>query len=223
VSHQLLILGAGPFAEEVEGLAADAGLEVVGFVEGLDRGRCGTLLGRPVYWLEDLPSHSRGAPALCAVGSPARAGFIARAREIGLRFATFVHPSAVVASSAAIAEGTIVGAGAVVGAAARIGEHVVVNRGCLVGHHVEVGDYATLGPGCNVGGLAAIGAGALLGMGAIVIDRVTVGAGAMVAAGSLVNHDVAEGARVAGIPARVVGRQAHSSEAAGPPASEGRA
>jgi len=213
VSHQLLILGAGPFAEEVEGLAADAGLEVVGFVEGVDRDRCRTLLGRPVYWLEELPDRARETPAVCAVGSPARAGFIARAREIGLRFATLVHPSAVVASSAAIAEGAIVGAGAVVGAAARIGEHVIVNRGCLVGHHVELGGCATLGPGCNVGGLAVIGAGAVLGIGAIVIDRVAVGGGAMVAAGSLVNHDVAEGARVAGVPARAVGQRARSSEA----------
>lgn len=203
---RLLILGAGVFAEEVAGLAAAAGFEVAGFVEGRDAGRRGTLLGRPVHWIDDLPPEALHTPAVCAVGSPDRAGFIGRACQQGVRFTTVVHPSAVVPPSAAVAEGAIVSAGVVVGAAARIGPHAILNRGCLVGHHVSIAAHATLGPGCNIGGLATIGAGALIGMGAIVLDRVAVGAGAKVAAGSLVNHDVPEGARVAGAPARGAGR-----------------
>lgn len=205
-SRRLLVLGAGVFAEEVADLAFAAGFELAGFVEGRDRDRPGTLLGRPVYWIDDLPADAREAAAVCAVGSPGRAGFIEQARRHGLLFATLVHPSAVVAVSAEVGEGAIVSAGVVIGARARIGAHAIVNRGCLVGHHVRVGPCATLGPGCNVGGLASIGASALVGMGAIVIDRVTVGEGAVVAAGSLVNRDVAAGARVAGAPARAVGR-----------------
>jgi len=203
--RRLLILGAGVFAEEVADLAVAAGFDLIGFVEGRDRDRPGMLLGRPVYWIDDLPADAR-AVAVCAVGSPARAGFIEQARGQGLLFATLVHPSAVVAASAEVGEGAIVSANAVIGARARIGAHAIVNRGCLVGHHVRVGPCATLGPGCNIGGLASIGAGALVGMGAIVIDRVTVGEGSAVAAGSLVNHDVAAGERVAGAPARAVGR-----------------
>ncbi|MBP1636302.1 MAG: hypothetical protein H6Q10_2876, partial [Acidobacteria bacterium] len=178
----LLILGAGVFAEEVADLAAAAGFEVAGFVEGRDRERCGTLLGRPVHWIDELPALPPGTLAVCAAGSPARAAFIARAEERGVRFGTLVHPSAVVAASASIAEGAIVGAGVVIGAAARVGRHAVLNRGCLVGHHARLGEFATLGPGCNVGGLAEVGAAAFLGMGATVIDRVTIGEGATVAA-----------------------------------------
>lgn len=203
---QLLILGAGVFAEEVADLAAAAGFEVVGFVEGRDRDRGGTLLGRPIHWIDDLPASACGTPAVCAVGSPARAGFIAQGLRQGLRFTALVHPSAVVAASAVIAEGAVVGAGVAIGAGARIGRHAIVNRGCLVGHHVSIGEFTTLGPGCNVGGLATLGPGALIGMGALVLDRVAIGEGASVAAGSLVNHDVPAGARVAGAPARSAGR-----------------
>ncbi len=216
----LLVLGAGVFAEEVADLAAAAGFEVIGFVEGRDRDRCGTLLGRPVHWIEDLPDTSR-ALAVCAVGSPARAGFIAQARRQGLRFATLVHPSAVVSPTASLEEGAIVGAGSVIAAAARIGPYTIVNRGCLVGHHATIAECATLGPGCNVGGLAAIGAGALLGMGAIVLDRIHVGEGATIAAGSLVNHDVPAGARMAGVPARSVGRAPGAPDST-PKAPEGQ-
>ncbi|MBP1636645.1 MAG: hypothetical protein H6Q10_3219, partial [Acidobacteria bacterium] len=68
------------------------------------------------------------------------------------------------------------------------------------------------------GGLAEVGAAAFLGMGATVIDRVTIGEGATVAAGSLVNHDVPAGGRVAGAPARLVGRGLRAGDAAPRPA-----
>ncbi|HSK08716.1 MAG TPA: NeuD/PglB/VioB family sugar acetyltransferase [Vicinamibacterales bacterium] len=203
---RLLILGAGVFAEEVADLAATAGFEVVGFVEGRDRDRGGTLLGRPIHWIDDLAESARGTPAVCAVGSPARAGLIARARALGVRFATLVHPTAVLAASATIGEGSIVGAGVIAGAAVAIGQHAILNRACLIGHHVRIGDCATLCPGCNVGGLTVIGAGAFLGLGSIVIDRIVVGDGAVVGAGSVVNHNVPPGVRVAGVPARRVRR-----------------
>lgn len=47
-------------------------------------------------------------------------------------------------------------------------------------------------------------AGASLGSGALIMGGVTIGAGAMIGAGAVVTHDVAPGATVAGVPARML-------------------
>ena len=51
-----------------------------------------------------------------------------------------------------------------------------------------------------------VGRGASIGTAATILCGVTIGAGALIGAGAVVTHDVAEGATVAGVPARVLER-----------------
>jgi maltose O-acetyltransferase len=89
---------------------------------------------------------------------------------------------------------------------------------------IEIGDHVLLGPGVHLytathppdaaerrSGLElakpiAVGDDAWLGGGAIVLPAVTVGARAVVGAGSVVTRDVSADERVAGNPARPIGR-----------------
>jgi len=200
MSTPLLILGAGPFAEEVADLAADAGFEVIAFIEGMDREKCGReLLGRPVVWVEDAKNFD--AAAVCAVGSPKRLQFIGQA---GVRFTTLVHPGARVSRTAMLGAGTIISAGAIIAAHAQLAAHVIVNRGALIGHHAQFGECATIGPGANMAGRTRLGAGVQVGMGAIVLDGISIGDGSIVGAGALVTKDVPAKVQVVGLPARVV-------------------
>ncbi|MHC4520393.1 MAG: LbetaH domain-containing protein, partial [Planctomycetota bacterium] len=157
--RQLVILGAGPFAQEIADLVSDGdGHEVVGFVEGTDRRRCDApLLGLPIHWVGDIGGLGDSCRAICAVGSVARKAFIERARGLGLTFATFVHPTAHVSSTAMLGEGVIVSAGAIVGSHTAVGRHVIINRGSLIGHHCQIGDCCTISPGANVGGRTKVG------------------------------------------------------------------
>ena len=66
---------------------------------------------------------------------------------------------------------------------------------------MRIGEFATLNPGVNVGGNSDIGAGAFLGMGSVIVNGTTIGAGATVAAGAVTIRDVADEARVQGVPA----------------------
>ncbi|MDD2762944.1 MAG: acyltransferase [Opitutaceae bacterium] len=52
--------------------------------------------------------------------------------------------------------------------------------------------------------------GAALGSGALIMGGVTIGEGATIGAGAVVTHDVASGAVVAGVPARLLPRHAGS-------------
>jgi sugar O-acyltransferase (sialic acid O-acetyltransferase NeuD family) len=195
------VAGTRTFAAEVVDFAVDAGIEVVGLLEPIDRDRVSTTIHeRPVSWLEDGPG-AGGGVALLGTGENDRRETVARLRSAGWEIASLVHPAAHVAPSAAIGEGAILGPSVVIGARSRVGNYAVLGRGTLVGHHTEIGEFATLSPGANVAGNVRLGADVFVGMGALIRDHLEVGARAVVAMGAVVVRDVAEGTQVRGIPA----------------------
>ena len=80
-------------------------------------------------------------------------------------FATLIHPTAVISTSACIGEGTVVMANAVVAAYAKIGKHVIVNHGAVCDHDTVVGDYVHIAPGAHLCGHVEVGEGSLIGVG----------------------------------------------------------
>jgi UDP-perosamine 4-acetyltransferase len=113
-----------------------------------------------------------------------------------------IHPAALVAPSVTIGPGTVVMAGVVINADATIARCAIINSGAIVEHDVAVGDGAHVSPGAVMAGASSAGEAAWIGAGAIVLPGIRIGAGAIVGAGAVVLHDVAEGATVAGNPAR---------------------
>jgi acetyltransferase EpsM len=202
----LLICGTRTFAEEIADLASEVpGYRVVGFVENLDPARCEeTLEGLPITWIEDIVGLTGTHVAVCALVTTRRHFFTRQVEDIGMSFATLVHPSARVSSRSSLGEGTIVGAGAVVAAHTLVGRHVLLNRGALVGHHTTIGDHASLLPGSNVAGNCTVGERAFIGMGALVLDNLTVGRDSVIGAGAVVTRDVPANVQVLGAPARIV-------------------
>jgi len=205
LKKKLIILGAGGFAEEALDLATSTGLyDVVSFVEGIERGRCGERIsGIPIIWIDELTNVDRSHVLLCAVGSPKRRKFIEAAGKFGMEFTNIVHPASQVSGTVLMGKGVLVSVGVILAAGCEIGAHVIINRAAVVGHHVVVGDYATISPGANIGGGARIGRSSYIGMGAIILDHITVGQNSIVGAGAVVTKDVPDNVQVLGIPARV--------------------
>lgn len=202
---QVLILGAGRFAQDVADWAAEIpGVVPIGFFQDEHADGPSTLDGLPVFGETQLRQQFSSCQVVCAVGSPERVGFIGKVAAWGADFVTLVHPTARVSRKTVLGAGTLVAPLANVAAHARLGSHVVLNRGASVAHHVVVEDYATVGPGAIIAGSASIGRGALIGAGAVVKDGIRIGASATVGIGSVAVRDVQSGTTVFGIPARVL-------------------
>lgn len=120
---------------------------------------------------------------------------------LGYALPVLRHPSAVVAGSARIGDGSVLLPRVVLGAGAGVGRHVILNTGCIVEHDSQLEDAVHVAPGAVLGGGVRVGAAALVGLGAALKPGVAIGAGAMVGVGAAVICDVAPGLRVGGTPA----------------------
>lgn len=194
---RVVILGAGGHGRAVCEAARDAGFSPRGFLDA--RAPLPDMLGLPV--LGDEAAHD-GGPLLLALGG--NAARLAAAQRLGCALPVLLHPSAIRAGSAEVAEGAVIMPRVVLGALARIGRVALINTGAIIEHDVVVEEGAHVAPGAVLCGGVRVGARAMIGAGAVVAPNLSIGADAVVGAGAAVLADVPGGAVVAGVPARPV-------------------
>jgi sugar O-acyltransferase (sialic acid O-acetyltransferase NeuD family) len=117
---------------------------------------------------------------------------------------TLVHPSAFVARSASLGEGTVVLPGAVVQVNCRVGSHCIVNTRASLDHDGVMGDFSALAPGATVSGAVRIGAFSWVAAGAVVAHGRVIGANTVVGAGAVVVRDIPDLVVAFGVPAMPV-------------------
>jgi len=210
-SRPLLIFGAGGFARETAEAvravnAVRPSWDLLGFLDD-DPGLQGREIGGvPILGPSDAVDRFPAAAVSVCVGNPSE--YTSRwriVRRLGpdlARWATIVHPTAVLPPDTEIGPGTVVLAGVVATTAVALGAHVAVMPGAILTHDNVVRDFATLGSGVRLGGGVRVDEGAYLGAGALVRERVCIGRWALVGMGAVVLSDVPEGEVWAGVPAR---------------------
>lgn len=196
------VIGGGGHAKVVIATLQAAGVDVAGVLDD-DAAKHGTtLLGVPVVGPVERAAEG-GHEAVIAVGDNAVRRRIAE-RLAGVRFATAVHPAAVVHPSVEVGEGTVIFAGAVVQPDTCLGRHVIVNTAATVDHDGDLADYVHVAPGSHLAGNVALSEGAFLGIGSAVVPGVRVGAWATAGAGAVVVKDLPANVTAVGAPAKPI-------------------
>ncbi len=206
----LLVIGAGGLGREVVEAARSVNAqepcwELVGFLDDAPDLQGQTVSGLPVLGAVSAIASYATSHVVLAVGSPKN--LFARKRvadRLGLtadRYATIVHPGALLAASTVLGPGSIVLAGAVATTEVRVGSHVVIMPHVVLTHDDLIGDYVTLAAGARLAGVVTVGEGAYVGSGAVVKERRRVGSWSLVGMGAVVTKDVPAGEVWAGCPA----------------------
>jgi len=203
----LVIIGAGGLARETAQAVRDAGeLTLLGHLDDNPALHGTEVDGVPVLGGCDLVHELPEAQAVVCVGSPrdyaSRARLVRRLALPESRYATVVHPTAVVSATSRIGPGSVLLAHCVLTAAVRVGAHVAVMPQVVLTHDDEVADFATIASGVRLGGSTRLERGAYVGAGALVREGLVIGAWSLIGMGSTVLHDVPPGEVWAGSPAR---------------------
>lgn len=205
----ILVLGGGGHARVVIDALRQLSRVPFGIID--PNLRAGSeVYGIPVLGGDEVVAsyHPDDVELVNAVGSThlpfRRRNLFDRFAKLGYKFASVIHPAAVVAPDVVLGAGVQVMAGAVVQSGAVLGDNVLINTKASVDHGSHVGAHTHVAPGATICGDVRIGEGSLIGSGAVIIQGIEIGSGVVVGAGSVVVSHVADNTQVLGVPARVV-------------------
>jgi acetyltransferase EpsM len=126
--------------------------------------------------------------------------FLAR----GAAFFTFIHPTALIASTAKIGEGVMISHNASVGPFAKIGNFNIINSRATIGHDTMIGDFNFISPQVALSGMTRIGNGNMMGVNSATIPGISIGNGNTIGAGSVLTKNIGDGQLVVGVPGKPV-------------------
>jgi sugar O-acyltransferase (sialic acid O-acetyltransferase NeuD family) len=203
---KILVIGAGGHAKVVIEALKQMGATILGALDANAALHGSSILGAPVLGGDEMLERYPEALLANGVGMTrpggARAAVFNRFSRQGRKFVTITHPSAVIASDARLGEGAQIMAGAILQPGISIGANSIVNTGAVIDHDCQIAAHCHIGPRSVLSGGVAIRENSHIGVGAAIIEGMNIGTGALVAAGAVVVSDVADNARVRGVPAR---------------------
>ncbi len=191
MNKKVVILGASGHGKVIADIIRASGDEVIGFLDD-------DLKKKPLGPISDYQKFD--AEFVIGIGN---ADIREKFSGLDCKWYTAIHPSAVIAPSAVIGEGTVVMANVVVNAGTIIGRQCIVNTGAIVEHDNKLEDFVHVSVGAKLGGKVMVGRGTWVGIGAVVSNNINICAKCLIGAGAVVVKSITESGTYIGIPAKV--------------------
>lgn len=204
---ELIIVGASGFGREMVKYIEDINRQkliwnIKGFIDdnlnALDGYPCDySVIGTIQGW---QPKDNE--EFVCALAFPTvKKKVVELLQDKGAKFATLIHPSAMLHTYCTIGEGVVITPNSVISANATVGNFASI-LGSSVAHDASVGEWSTLSGKCSLNGHVQCGKMVYMGCGVLVAPSKKIGDGATVGIGSVVISNVKAGTSVFGNPAK---------------------
>ena len=112
------------------------------------------------------------------------------ANSLGASFPVILSPTAQIAKSALIEEGTICFHQTIINASANVGKNCIINNKALIEHDTQIGAHCHISTGALMNGGVLVEDGCFIGSGVIIHEGVKIGANSVIGAGIVVKKDI---------------------------------
>ena len=201
----LIIVGAGSAARDylqfakdinavsltynIKGFIADSGVDIKKLTDGEY-----DIIGTVDEWIPN-----KDEEFLMGAAEPTAKYILARKlKSKGAKFATLIHPSAIINEYSKIGEGSIVCPFSKIGANAVVGDFVTVDG--YIGHDNYIEDFVTLSTGTRLTGYVSVGGGTFFGAMCSVKPHTKIGGNCIITMGCTVVQDIPGNSYVKGTP-----------------------
>lgn len=206
--RRLVVIGAGGFGREtvdvVRALGDDCAWRLLGVVDdALSAENRAKLDSMGVDFLGPVSALPEDVDVVIAVGDPFRRRELVSRVGARHRFASLIHPSAVLGSGLVHGPGLVVLGGVCIGSNVSLGAHVHVNAHAVIGHDARLEDHVSINPNATVSGNVIVGPHTLVGAASVVLQGLAIAGGSTIGAAACVVTDVVTPSTVVGVPAAV--------------------
>ena len=196
---KVIIIGAGGHSAEItdyithynNSVAPDLCFDVVGYIDDNKESYNNySLLGPYIGTIKDHEVSQDAEYIMGIANIQFRRTIIQNFLEKGARFATLIHPTAIISPSATVGEGCVVAHNASIGAKARVGNFNMLNSRCTIGHDSIHGDFNFIGPQVVLSGFTKVGNNNMFGVNSATIPTIEIGDNNTIAAGMIITKTV---------------------------------
>ena len=115
-----------------------------------------------------------------------------KAKKIGFKTISVIHPSAVISHNAIIGENVLIGPNSIIGNNVKIGDFSKVLNKVSVAHDSVIGEHVQISDGSTIAGNVHIGKNSVLGINTAVINKTKIGDNVLVLSGKTVIQNLTD-------------------------------